>query len=56
MTAQRQKRRLLDIDNENEKWPTANPDELLNIGNNGSLVFLLGLSFPEGHNVAQRYS
>lgn len=55
MTAQREKRRLLDNDDEKEKRPTANPNELLNIVNN-VLVLLFGLSVTESRDAMQRHS
>lgn len=55
MTAQREKRRLLDNDDDKEKRPTANPNELLNTANN-VLVLFFGLAFSKSRDVLQGHS
>jgi hypothetical protein len=37
------KERLLDTNEENERWPTANPDDFLNIVNS---IFVLPVGLP----------
>jgi hypothetical protein len=49
VTAQREKRKLSDNDDEKEKWPTANPNEFLNIANN-VLISLFGLAFSKNRD------
>jgi hypothetical protein len=52
VTAQIEKRGLLDTDNEIEKWPIANPDEFLNIVND-NFVLPLGLLLSKALKISQ---